>query len=126
MPLLRMPANRILPSSPHAAPPGMPTSASGTTAPPSTEILLYLVPIANPIHWPSGEKNDPWCALRAGEFGGSRLIQPASVQTARGARDTGDVDQPSSVGGKEDGVLSGVDGQSHVGAEVDLQADQRF
>src|SRR5215472_2111966 len=34
-------------------------SASGTIAPPCTEILLNLPPAENPIHCPSGEKTGP-------------------------------------------------------------------
>ena len=57
MPPLSAPPKRMLPSSPHAPPAKIPASPSGTTAPPSTEILLNLVVDKNPTHWLSGEKN---------------------------------------------------------------------
>ncbi len=56
-PLVDVPPTTTLPSAPQLPPAGAGRSASGTTAPPSTEILFNLLPVKNPIHWPSGEKN---------------------------------------------------------------------
>src|SRR2546423_7009660 len=50
-------ARTIVPLSPQLAPRRSVTSHKVTAAPPSTGIFLSLPPAANPIHWPSGEKN---------------------------------------------------------------------
>ena len=97
------------------------TSPTGTTAPPSTEILFDLADgEADPL--PVGREERPVGSLRARKLGGFRLIEAAGEQPCWRARDE---DQPHAIGRDRDAAPERSREEGHVRAQIDIQPHQR-
>ena len=113
----------MLPSSPQLAPAKLaPMSPSGTTAPPSTEILFSLPLERESDPLPVRREERCRCPLRSRELGGFRLIQPPGEQLRRTA---GCVDQPRPIGRDGDSAPIAWSGQRNIRAQIDIQPHQR-